>query len=121
MTDPMQNSDAFAAVTGLIALITDPKACAKRLADLQQQLAAAAKAQAKLDADREAYERKVAADKAELAAREQKIAERLYKAMRLEREPPRDPVDPDDRFPHDPNFGPGTRSHTGLARDAGRG
>jgi hypothetical protein len=119
MTDPMQNSEAFAAVTGLIALVTDAKACAKRIDELRKLVEQAEKAQAKLDADREAYERKIAADKGELAAREQKTAERLYKAMRLEAEPP--PARPEyfDPFPFDPNLLPGTRGPTGIARHKG--
>jgi hypothetical protein len=114
-----QNSDAFAAVTGLIALITDAKACSKRLAELQQQTDAATKAETKLAAERAAYEAKVAETSADLKAREEKTADRLIRAMRLEKEPPVDPVDPDDRFPFNPNLLPGTRGHTGLARERG--
>jgi hypothetical protein len=58
----------FAATTALIALVIDAKACAKRLDELQRQIEAAAKAQAKLDADREQHEREVTAAKAALDA-----------------------------------------------------
>ena len=81
MGDPSQTSDAFAAVTGLIALVTDAKACAKRLDELQRQIEAAAKAQAKLEADREQHERSVAAAKAALDAREAALRKREVEAM----------------------------------------
>jgi hypothetical protein len=44
MTDP--SLEAFAVVAGLIALITDAKACGKRLAELQAQTGAATASQA---------------------------------------------------------------------------
>jgi hypothetical protein len=99
-------SPDFAGTVALIALITDTKACAKRLDELRRLGAETPEAQSKLDADRAAHEAKVKADSAELAAREAKVAERLYRAMRLEREPPVDPVDPDDQFPFNPNLLP---------------
>jgi hypothetical protein len=119
MTDPMQNSDAFAAVTGLIALITDAKACGKRLDELRRLSAETAEAQAKLDADRAAHEQKIAADRAELAAREAKVADRLVRAMRLEANPPSEQPEYFDPVPFDPNLLPGTRGPSGLARDRG--
>jgi hypothetical protein len=44
--------DTFAAAIALIGPAVDPKACAKRIEDLQKQVEALAKAQAKLEADR---------------------------------------------------------------------
>jgi chorismate mutase len=111
--------DAFAAVTGLIALITDPKACAKRIDELRKLIEQAEKAQAQLAAERAAHEAKVAADKAELAAREAKVADRLFRAMRLEKEPPSERPEYFDPFPFDPNLLPGTRGPTGIARHKG--
>ena len=50
-------SDPFSAVTGLIALLTDVKACAKRLSELQAAIDASEKAQTHLAADRETHAR----------------------------------------------------------------
>lgn len=66
----------FAVVASLLELVADPKAAAKRVAELHQQLDAAAKAQAQLDADREQHDRAVAAAKAELDAREAALSSR---------------------------------------------
>jgi chorismate mutase len=63
MTDA--SPDTFAAVTALIALISDPKAAKARLEELAKQIAAAEKAHAALTADRAEHTRTVAADKAE--------------------------------------------------------
>jgi hypothetical protein len=49
--------EAFTAVTTLIALIGDPKGCAKRMAELQKLSDQVAKAQAELGADRSAHDR----------------------------------------------------------------
>jgi hypothetical protein len=122
MTDPSQSpGPEFGALTALICLLADPKATAKRLDELQRRIDAATKAETKFATERAAYEARVATTTAEIAAREAKVADRLYRAMRLEANPPadRDESDRPDPFPHDPNFLPGTRSHTGLARHKG--
>jgi hypothetical protein len=108
MTDPMQNSDAFAAVAGLIALITDAKGCAKRLAELQQQIDVATKAQSKLDSERVVHDRAVAAAEVEMIARETAVRKRevtVSIAARdlIEREKIVAASKPD-RYPQDPNF-----------------
>jgi chromosome segregation ATPase len=72
------SDDAFAAVTGLIALITDPKAAKARLEALQKAAAAIETAQARLAADREAHEREVAEAKADLDRRRVELSELLY-------------------------------------------
>jgi hypothetical protein len=64
-----EHPDTFSAAIALIGLAVDPKACAARLTYLQKQLDAVAKAQAKLDADREQHAAAVAAAKAALDAR----------------------------------------------------
>jgi len=105
MTDP-----DFAAVTALIALVTDAPACKARLAELQKQIAAAAKAQAKLDADREVHAATVAALEArEIAVTERERVVTAWEAEACER-------GQRERFPFDPNGGRGTRSYSGLAR-----
>jgi hypothetical protein len=64
------SDDTFTAVAGLIALINDAKACAKRLAELQAAIAAAEQAQAQLEAARIANERAFAETKADLDRRQ---------------------------------------------------
>jgi hypothetical protein len=117
MTDA--SPEAFAAVADLIAIVADPKACAKRLADLRAQIDAATAAQAKLDADRLEHDRKVAADTAALAKRE--AALRMHQAELMGREAAMAETARirglPESFPLDPNLGPGTRSHSGLVRE----
>jgi hypothetical protein len=75
------SADAFNAVTALIALIaliTDPKACAKRLAELTKAAQEVAAGQAQLAADREAHEREVAEAKAGLDRRGAELTELSY-------------------------------------------
>jgi hypothetical protein len=115
-------SDAsFTAVADLIALISDPKACAKRMAELQTLGAEIAAAQAKLDAARAEHDRKITADTAELAEREAAVGQRHVVVSIAEREVAaaraRDAAAMPPRYPSDPNFAPGTISHSGLARD----
>jgi hypothetical protein len=55
--------DTFAAAIALIGMAVDPKATSARLAELQKQIDAAAKGQAKLAADREQHATAVAAAK----------------------------------------------------------
>jgi putative heme degradation protein len=112
-------SDPFAAVAGLVALITDVKACAKRLDELRATIDAAEKAQAQLAADRAEHERRVAVDTAELAERDGAVRKRHLAATILEREvnerAQRFAADLPPRYPHDPNlFGTITREpHNG--------
>ncbi len=62
----MSNETEFEnGVMALFALVTDPKAAAARLAELRQA-AADDEAATKIEADREAHEIKVAADKDEI-------------------------------------------------------
>jgi hypothetical protein len=117
MTDAPQSHDAYATLTGLIALLVDSKACAKRIDELQKLEERIAAAQARLDADRAEYDQHVAATKAELAAREAVVAGRLVRAMQLEAQHPEVSEEgTPEVFPFDPNLNPGTRSHTGLVR-----
>jgi hypothetical protein len=58
--------DGWDFVRHLLVLLGDPKAAAKRLADIEAAAGKLAKAQAKLDADKVAHDAKVAADRAEL-------------------------------------------------------
>lgn len=116
MSDAPQ-SDSFAAVADLLALIAQPADCAKRLAELKASLAAIAKAQAKLDTERAEFDRQVAVTKAELAEREERVAKRVLRAVQFEAQHPQVSEEETlEAFPLDPNFGPGTRSHTGLTR-----
>jgi hypothetical protein len=57
-----ETPDTFAAAIALIGMAVDPKATSARLAELQKQIDAAAKGQAKLAADREQHATAVAAD-----------------------------------------------------------
>jgi hypothetical protein len=113
-------SDPFAAVTSLIALIGDAKACARRLAELQATIDAAEKAQAQLDADRRA----VAADKAAADEREKTLREREVKVAigehnlakgQQELAAGRRELAP--KLAFDPNFGPGSVGPSGLTRE----
>jgi hypothetical protein len=106
--------EAFDALANLIALVTDAKACAKRLSELRAQIELATGAQVKLDADRLEHAQKVAADTAELAGREAVLRKRHVAVSIREREAGEreqrfaDALPP--RYPHDPNlFGTLTR------------
>jgi hypothetical protein len=63
-------------IANLLAAIGDPTAAAARLAELQKSVDTLAKAQAKLDAARAAHDQKIAADRVEIAVREQRVRER---------------------------------------------
>jgi hypothetical protein len=101
-----ETPETFTAVAGLIALITDAKGCAKRLAELQQQIVAAAAAQSQLGAERDEFDRRSAAEKAAADARETKLRAREVAVGIAERDilarekiiadatPPRYPFDP---------------------------
>jgi hypothetical protein len=113
-------SDAtFTAIAELIALIVDPKGCAKRLADLQATLATVEGAQGQLESARIANERAFAEATADLDRRRLKIIEGEVE-LRLRR----DAFDQREArqeasvssYPTDPNFAPNTRHPNGLAR-----
>jgi hypothetical protein len=70
------SSEAFAVVSGLIRLATDPKGCARRVAELKREQAAAAKAKTELAADRAAHDQRVAAEIASLEQRETALRKR---------------------------------------------
>jgi hypothetical protein len=116
MTDP----EAFAAVADLIRLIADPDGCAKRIRELQKHGDQLAKAQAKLETERAEHDREVAAETAGLAERE--AALRMHQAELMGREAAMAETARirglPESFPLDPNLGPGSRSHSGLAREA---
>jgi hypothetical protein len=119
MTDA--SPDTFAAVTTLIKLVVDAKACAKRLDDLQRLADQVAKAQATLDADRGTHHRELATAEAVTNAREAKLRDREVKVAIAERDlAAREKVIADARPPRfydDPNLGPGGRSPSGLTRN----
>jgi hypothetical protein len=68
--------EAFTAVSSLIALITDAKACAKRLDELRSLGDQIAQAETKLDSARAEHERTAAASQADMLAREQRVRQR---------------------------------------------
>jgi uncharacterized protein YfcZ (UPF0381/DUF406 family) len=114
------SDDTLTSVASLIALITDAKACAKRLTELQAKLDAAEEAQAKLDAEA----RSLAADKAAVdeqikAVREREvavaIAERALHAGQQALAADRRAMAPTLGF--DPNLNPGSQSWSGLTRE----
>lgn len=105
-------AEAAADVNVLLALIVDPKAAKARLEALQKATAEVETGQAKLAAERAAFERETTETKAQLASRWTMLTERERAAP-----PPAPPPEPVDAFPHDPNFNPGSKSHTGLVRD----
>jgi IS5 family transposase len=121
MTDV--SPEAFAAVANLIAVIADPKGCAKRLAELQARMGAVTAAQTKLDADA----RTVAADRAAADEHAKAVREREVKAALAERDliADREALVAErralaaerPRFSADPNLGPGGRSYSGLTRE----
>jgi hypothetical protein len=105
-----QHPDAFAAVTNLIALVSDPKACARRLDELQKLEGQIAGAQAQLAADREQHDRRAA----ELDTREASLLTREEACAAAEAEyfSKQEP----EKYPLGANGERGTRSHSGLVR-----
>jgi hypothetical protein len=108
------NDEAFSAVTSLIALVTDAKACGKRLDELRKAIEQADAAQADLKAARDEFGRHAAAETAAADAREAKLRAREVAVAIAERDLVRreqaiaDAKPP--RYPHDPNlFGTLTR------------
>jgi hypothetical protein len=116
MTDT--SPDSYATLTGLIALLADSKASAKRIDELRKLEERTAAAQVKLDGDRAEYARtmaieKSAADEQEKRIRAREVSVAIAERNLAEREqslivklnesrPP--------HFPHDPNlFGSITR------------
>jgi hypothetical protein len=110
MTDP--SPETFAAVADLIKLVVDAKACAKRVEELAKLSADIATAQAKLDAAQPIHDQKAA----ELEAREISVTERERIVAIEEAEYFRQK--PKERFPLGMNGEPGTRSWSGLTREA---
>jgi hypothetical protein len=68
--------DAFGAVLTLIGLVVDPKAFRARIADLQKQIAAVDKAQAKLAADRAEYDATITRERAAIEQDREKYVKR---------------------------------------------
>jgi hypothetical protein len=110
----MTEATDFERAFTLLAVVADPLGCKARLGELQKQIAAAAKAQAKLDADRETH----AATAAALEAREAALVTREACAAAAEAEYFKQ--QPRERYPASPNLDPGGRSHSGLTREAYR-
>jgi hypothetical protein len=106
----MSDATDFERAFTLLAVVADAPGCKARLAELQNKIAAAAKAQAQLDADRERHDRKLA----ELDAREAAVSERERVVREWEAEAYA--RGERERYPFDPNGGRGTRSHSGLVR-----
>jgi hypothetical protein len=74
---PTFTPDAFAALANLLALVADPKAIEARIRDLQQALAAVAEGQAKLAAERAAFDQHCATEReaiADIAARAEVVS-----------------------------------------------
>jgi septal ring factor EnvC (AmiA/AmiB activator) len=116
------SDDTFTAVAGLVALITDVKGCAKRLAELQATIVAAETAQAQLEAARIANERAFSEMKADLDRRQARLVEgevelRLRLSAFNQREASRDAtiLNAAD-YPENPNLLPGTQCR-GLLRE----
>jgi hypothetical protein len=81
---PAQPFDAFTAVANLLALIADERGCQARLAELKAQIDAAEKAMRKIEHVREAHDRALARDRAEIAAERSDLAKRQVAAERAE-------------------------------------
>jgi hypothetical protein len=120
LADAERLTEAAADVNVLLALITDPAAAKKRLAELVKATAEVEAGRAKLAADRAAHEREVAEAKAGLDRRQARVSEgEVELRLRLNaNRAVKDAPEPVDRFPFSPNFEPGTRAFTGLAREA---
>jgi hypothetical protein len=114
-------SDAFEDAFALLAAAADVKGFEARITRLKKLSEQVAAEQAQLEAARIANERAFAEATADLDRRRSKIAQdevelRLRRDAFDQREARRE-TSSADPFPFDPNFGPGTRSHTGLARE----
>jgi hypothetical protein len=81
---PAQPFDAFTVVANLLALIADERGCQARLAELKAQIDAAEKAMRKIEHVREAHDRALARDRAEIAAERSDLAQRQVAAERAE-------------------------------------
>jgi hypothetical protein len=102
--------DAFTAALALLAAAADPARCRAHLLKLRRLEKRIGAAQAKLDAAAERH----AAVKAELAESKDKVIERERIVADWEAEAAK--RGELEKFPFDPNFAPGTRSWSGLAR-----
>jgi hypothetical protein len=110
----MSDPTAYDTLSGLVALLADTKACAKRIDDLRKLVEQAEKAQAQLAIDRETHDRKAA----ELEAREAALVTREEVCAAAEAEYFQQ--QPRERYPASPNLDPGGMSHSGLTREAYR-
>ncbi|HEX4410561.1 MAG TPA: hypothetical protein VH206_17455 [Xanthobacteraceae bacterium] len=81
--DPPTDS-AFATLASLLALVADPKAAKARLTDLERQQAAAVEAEASLAVVKAAHDQYVASTMAALGKKENELAERELRVLRLE-------------------------------------
>ena len=93
--------EAAADVSALLALLTDPTAAKKQLAELVKATQELEAGKAQLAADREAHERETAETKAQLASRWALLMERERAAP-----PPAPKPEPVDNFPFHPDFPP---------------
>jgi hypothetical protein len=103
-----ESPDTFAAVTALIALVVDVKACAKRLEELRLAVEAAEKERAQLAADWASHQRTTSDARAELedkaaSLRKREVAVAIKERDLVERERVIAASKPD-RYPPDPNF-----------------
>jgi hypothetical protein len=121
MTDP----EAFTIVSALIALVSDPKACAHRVGELQKLEGQIAKAQSKFDSEKATHDRAASAAEADMIAREAAVRKREVDVAIHERDlAAREQAliaklnaSRPARFEFDPNMGPGAMSHSGLTRE----
>jgi hypothetical protein len=117
-------SDAFQDAFALLAAAADVEGFEARITRLRKLSEQVAAEQAQLAADRAAFEREVAETKAALDRRQARLTEgevelRLRRDAFDQREARNGAAaSAEDRFPFHPDFPPGSRSHTGLAREA---
>jgi hypothetical protein len=117
--------DAMAALADLLVLMTKPAAFKAKLSELRRTIERAETATAKLEAASRAHDQKIAADRAEMATREQRVRDREVAVAIAERNlGEREKIIADakpQRYRDDPNLGPGGRSHSGLTREPHHG
>jgi hypothetical protein len=108
----------------LLSAASDRPAIKARLLELRKEMVAVEKERVALVADREALQKATADANADIERRREAVLAREIEVRGREdglriREASRG-AGPDP-YPHDPNFNPGTRSHTGLARERHHG